>query len=420
MFKVVIVICSLCKYIWDAIIRVFGRPQKICIGLLNIEYFHKAIGIFGGYGMTSRNIAEHFNSKAEGVKVDVLMVRPNPESGPYVMRLDHTDLVIHTDPDKPSISNILKYFGLLFTKNYDVLITTEYYSRYLYTLMLLPSAPLVLWIHDPRSAEELKNIATLSLEMRATKMNIENMIEILKYERESLRKLINQSKIMGRKVFFASTAISLIEDAKKTYNMQDITPTFLPNPIHCPVMSNLTFSENPSFCYLGRLDPIKRPWIYFELAKLFPDFDFYVAGVTHFQELMNPIIADYLKVKNLKFLGLVGGKEKDKLLRLVWALINTSIHEALPVSFEEALAYGRPIISCNDADNLVKDYGYYTGRILGDGRDTVSINKFAKGIEAILKDRSQWFEKCEKARETAKELYSYENFFSIIGKIADM
>jgi glycosyltransferase involved in cell wall biosynthesis len=418
MLKVVIVMCSLCKYIWDATHRIFGRPQEVVIGLLNIEYFHKAIGIYGGYGMTSRNIAEHFNEKASGVKVDVLMARPYPESSPFVLRLDHTDLIVHSDPDKPSISNIFKYSRLLAKRNYDVLITTEYYSRYLYTLMLLPSTPLVLWIHDPRSDEELKKIATLSLESHTSKLNVENMLKISRYERESLRKLIKQSKLMGRKVVFASTANSLIAEAKKTYDLPDISPTLLPNPIHCPEMGNITFSESPSFCYLGRLDPIKRPWIYFELAKLFPDFDFYVAGVTHFKELMDPIIARYLNVKNLKFLGLVGGEEKDKLLKMVWAMINTSIHEALPVSFEEALAYGRPIISCNDADNLVQDYGYYTGRILGDGGDAISIKKFANGIEAVLKDRPQWLEKCKKARRTANELYSYENFFSVVRKIA--
>jgi len=39
-------------------------------------------------------------------------------------------------------------------------------------------------------------------------------------------------------------------------------------------------------------------------------------------------------------------------------LVNTSVREALPVSFLEALAHGTPIISGENPDGLTEDYGY--------------------------------------------------------------
>ena len=109
---------------------------------------------------------------------------------------------------------------------------------------------------------------------------------------------------------------------------------------------------------MGRLVAVKRPWIYFELAKLLPKYTFYVCGQG---EEVRDIIEKYKDIKNLKFMGHVSGEEKDRLLREAKVLVNTSIHEAIPVSFLEAISYGLSIVSCQNPDDITKKYGYFTG-----------------------------------------------------------
>ncbi len=55
---------------------------------------------------------------------------------------------------------------------------------------------------------------------------------------------------------------------------------------------------------------------------------------------------------NLRLTGFVTEEEKSRILASSWALMNTSVREALPVSFLEALAHKTPIISGEDPDGL--------------------------------------------------------------------
>ena len=121
---------------------------------------------------------------------------------------------------------------------------------------------------------------------------------------------------------------------------------------------------------------MKRPWIYFELAKFFPEKIFYVCGQGY---EINEILEKYKGIKNLKFMGHVSGEQKDKLLREAKVLVNTSIHEAIPVSFLEAISYGLKILSCQNPDNITIDNGYFTGIVLGDGFD--ELEKFRNGLK---------------------------------------
>lgn len=86
-------------------------------------------------------------------------------------------------------------------------------------------------------------------------------------------------------------------------------------------------------------------------------------------------------------MGHVSGKEKEKLLKECKVLVNTSIHEAIPVSFLEAISYGEKIVSCQNPDDITKNNGYYTGEILGDGYE--SVDKFKCGIEKCIAEYNE-------------------------------
>jgi glycosyltransferase involved in cell wall biosynthesis len=380
------------------------------LGMLNIEHYHERIGVFGGYGMTTRSIAEFFNGGADGLEVTVLLNRPMAGLGPQTLRLDGTEVILYPDVNEPTASGVVRYNRLLRRCDPDLLLTIEYYSAYFASAFLLPCTPLVVWIHDPRPDDEWTKIATVPLELEVSGQTLEGVLEGRRYEEKTLLHLVRLGRRTGRKVLFATTASCLIEMAKRAYTLPGIEPFFLPIPVARPEDPGVASPEKPSFCFLGRLDPIKRPWIFCELARRFPGVDFKVAGKTHFPKVMNPILDEYRSLANLSFMGLIDGASKHELLSRTWGLVNTSVHEALPVSFEEALAYGKPIVSCQDPDGLVSRFGAYTGELLGPGTDEATLNRFSEALESVLRNRGEWADKGASARERMAKDYSYESF----------
>jgi hypothetical protein len=65
-------------------------------------------------------------------------------------------------------------------------------------------------------------------------------------------------------------------------------------------------------------------------------------------------------------------------------LINTSIHEALPVSFLEALSYGVCLVSNRNPDSLTEKFGIWTGDVLGNGFDKVDL--YVDAVNSIYDD----------------------------------
>lgn len=98
-------------------------------------------------------------------------------------------------------------------------------------------------------------------------------------------------------------------------------------------------------------------------------------------------------------MGHIFGEEKDKLLKEAKVLVNTSIHEAIPVSFLEAISYGLKILSCQNPDDITANNGYFTGTVLGDGYE--EIEKFQKGLKYCFDNynESEILESIKKIRE---------------------
>ena len=274
-----------------------------------------------------------------------------------------------------------------------------------------PSTPLLVCAKDSRTKEEWEKIYTVPLVSKMRNSNSkEQLLALAEEKKQSIAKMIKLSKILKRKIAFCAQGYFLIEMARQTYGLNSIKPHILPNPVPLPKNRELKFSKKPSLLFIGRLDPVKRPWIVFELAKRFPGVDFYIAGKTHVPELIDPIINQYSHLANLKFRGLVGETERNQLIQSSWGLINTSIHEAIPVSFLESLAFGKCIISCQNPDNLTEKYGYYTGEYLGDGYDAGTLDKFSEKIEQLLSNRKQIIEKGTEAKHYVEQNHSFANF----------
>ena len=133
---------------------------------------------------------------------------------------------------------------------------------------------------------------------------------------------------------------------------------------------------------LGRLDPIKRPWVAVEVARRLPEAEFLLLGGNHFEGPGSWQPRDL--PPNVRLLGHLDGSEKQELLRRSWALLNTSIHEGLPISFQEALAAGVPLVAPLDPERVVSRFGMHVGEWDGDGLDAVE--PLASGLARLLAD----------------------------------
>lgn len=378
------------------------------IGFVTLEFFHEDLNGFGGYGKTVKNLTDALNG--EGVRdiADVLITLPATR-GVRSRRYHRAD-VIFSLGERPGLLsskwNAVSHVWLLQRRMLDVLVTIEYYRAYEQFLKVLPITPVVIWIHDPRPEEDWEKIATMTLDVDGSKSAAKTEMARMQ---ESLGELLDRSRITGRRVVFAHQAACLERKAKVLYRLPSMESVFLPNPVEV-AEETLAKTTQPTICMVGRLDPVKRPWIVFELAKRFPTVRFLVAGQTHFPEVMNPIIDRYRGIRNLEFLGMIDGREKDVLLQGCWGLVNTSIHEALPVSFLESLAASTPIVSCQNPDGLTERFGWYTGEIRGDGSGEDSIQRFEAAIRDLLSDRDAALSKGALGRDLVRETYSYREF----------
>jgi glycosyltransferase involved in cell wall biosynthesis len=395
----------------------FSNKRQVKLGFLVEEFFHEDLRGFGGFGMLVKYITDYFNPNSGQLKADVLLTYPLEIERPQLKTYHHANVILKPKFEKNYVLNYLHYSSLIFRSHINTFISVDYYGTYGYPLSAFPQIPLIIWHQDPRDEIEWEEILSVPLEVKfLSKGKPFHYKRFINHQRESIQEALKESEREGRKIYFATQANALSDIGERLYSLKNTHPLFLPNPVHSAGKKEQRFSEKPSFLYLGRLDPIKRPWIFFELAKRMKDYDFYVAGSTHYSDEIDKIVSRYQDIPNLKFLGRILGQKKEEILSSMWALINPSIHEALPVSFLEAFAYAKPVISCRNPDQLVEKYGVYTGAVLGEGTDSVSLAKFEAAIEKVVSN----FDKETiglKAQEYVNQTHTFENYERIIREI---
>jgi len=169
-------------------------------------------------------------------------------------------------------------------------------------------------------------------------------------------------------------------------------PGFLPNPVEVPC-ARPSKAADPTVCFLGRLDGEKRPELFFELARRFPDIKFVAMGRAHDGGRDRLLRGRYSGIPNLELAGFKTGPEKSEILDRSWVIVNTSVSECLPVSFLEAAAHGCAILSFHDPDGFANNFGYH-----------VTEGDLDQGLEFLL-GGNRWMERGEAGRAYVSEVH---------------
>jgi glycosyltransferase involved in cell wall biosynthesis len=151
----------------------------------------------------------------------------------------------------------------------------------------------------------------------------------------------------------------LITKAQAMYGLAK-PPGFLPTPVYVP--EHVYKAERPTVCFVGRWDRVKRPWRFFELARIFPQVDFIAIGRAHNLEYERELREKYQHISNLDMVGYVDQFNSNTLseyLARSWILVNTSAKEALPNTFVEACAHRCAIISRLNPDDFASRFGFH-------------------------------------------------------------
>jgi glycosyltransferase involved in cell wall biosynthesis len=159
-------------------------------------------------------------------------------------------------------------------------------------------------------------------------------------------------------------------------------------PVHVPATGSRKAAE-PTVLFVGRWDRRKRPEIFFDLARRFPDVRFVAVGQSQDPEFEVALRERYGNVKNLELAGFIDQFRDSRLQSLyaeAWVLVNTSKREGLPTTFIEALAHGCALLSHVNPSGIVERFGYH-----------VVDDNFDSGLQELLRG-GNWFERGEAGR----------------------
>jgi glycosyltransferase involved in cell wall biosynthesis len=172
---------------------------------------------------------------------------------------------------------------------------------------------------------------------------------------------------------------------------------FLPTPVEVP--EHIEKAAEPTVCFVSRWDKRKRPEIFFELARTFPNVRFIAAGASRNPEWDAYLRETYGGLPNLEMAGFIDQFASNKLAQLLdksWIMVNTAAREGLPNSFIEALAHGCALLSEVNPDGFASQYGY-----------AVSDGNFTAGLRHLL-DGDRWRGLAERGYNYVRDTFALD------------
>jgi glycosyltransferase involved in cell wall biosynthesis len=338
------------------------------LGIVANEFFDPALGRMGGFGWAARQVARCFSEDPSlGVEVTFFSREHRGEE----------DLLSHGRPLIPIHASRWSYRARVRREKVDLLLSIDYRRAYRALFMYLPRTPLIVWARDPRSDRD---------QIRAAAIRIPGQEDappagVRSPDTTSLRHVARASQVLRRPFALAHTDDFLLERIPGAYALSAKRSMPLPNIIDLEPVGRLRYRK-PTVAFLGRLDPIKRPWVLAELAERLPHVDFLVMGADY-QPDQGGWRPESLP-SNLHLLGHKGEAEKAEILSQSWLAANTSVHEGLAISLLEALRCETPLVASVDPGNVVSRFGRYVGDFPGTGME--SVPAFLEAINELIGD----------------------------------
>jgi len=372
--------------------------SKLNIGIVANEFFDKKIGRLGGFGWAARRSADVFKNHSK-CNANTYFLTSEEINGENLEKLN-----LNGTPFIPLNGNRLQNFVKMLPYRIDILLTIDYRSTYRGVFNALPFTPIVTWVRDPRPQDVIDKMMSLKI---PGKEHVQPA-GLFNNKTQQLSRYTHRAFPMSKSVILANKMAHLTEVNEEVYSLPKST-FVLPNPSIVNYSSvKVKKTKRPSVLFIARLDPIKRPWLFIELAKNFPECDFYMLGKNHFEGDDGWAIVDV--PDNLHIMGHVTGKEKLELLSSGWVLVNTSINEESPVSVFEAFAFEIPVISFEDWGDLVKSFGLVIGQRHGTGLE--GLPDLNNALKLLITDHEMRKKKGREARKYVETEHNDETFLS--------
>ena len=174
--------------------------------------------------------------------------------------------------------------------------------------------------------------------------------------------------------------------------------TFLPNIESVPAVLPKK-ADTPTVCFVGRFDRRKRPELFIDLARKFPEVSFLMVGRAEDAKQQLRVEDLARPVRNLRLTGYVDkfdDKEFYDIYATSWILVNSATREAHPLTFFEAAGRGCAIISFVNPDNFASEFGYWAAN-----------EDFEQGLRYLL-ENDNWRAAGEKGYRYVKQHYRYD------------
>lgn len=338
-----------------------------------VEIF--AWGKYGGFGRATRTIGRELNQR--GLQVTAIV--PRRENQQPVEDLDGIRVIGFERKKFLSSSNLYRMIDA------DIYHSEEpSFGTYL-AQKALPHKKHIVTFRDTRTTSDWLT------ELRLPSISWGQVISNTLYEDNFLvHKAIRQADDL-----FAASNF-LIPKARKKYRLRD-DPRFLPTPVKVP--EHLDKDSKPTVCFNSRWDRRKRPELFFELAKAFPQVNFIAIGKSRDRKWDDYLRESYSHLPNLEMAGFINQFQGDKLSSLLeksWIMVNTAAREGLPNSFIEAAAHGCAILSAVDPDDFASDFGFH-----------VQDDDFVAGLKFLLKDDT-WLKQGERGYKYVQDVFAID------------
>jgi len=376
------------------------RPLRL--GIVSDEHLGVARDRKGGFAWATQQVAQLFRDHPEfGVRTEIL----------HCARL-------HLGAERPAEIDGVPVrwrqdgrFGLFPRggRGIDLLLSIDYQTTYRIAFIQWPRTPVIFWVRDPWDSNAHAELCGVRVPGQP---DVQAQSTIPPNHR-SMHQVWLLSRLLFRKLIFGSTADFLRARVPNAYAIPMPEIFRLPNPLAIDP-AGIEKTPRPSVLFLARLFPVKRPWLFVELARAFPDADFFVAGHIHdegpggWQPGSLP--------PNIRLLGHVSGEAKRRLIASSWVLVNTSAHEGLPVSVQEALACGVPLLSTLDPDGTASRFGIFVGHHHGDGM--AALPALSAGLARLLSDHAERERLGEAGRRWVTETHNPAAFLAAFRSLA--